>query len=80
MSPEKPTRVRVRTRKPIVLLVRRIVGGEPAWLEHSGHRSDAEAEWTWEHCIRGRGITAWSCWVPRGRASDMVNDATIVPK
>ena len=66
-------------KRPIVLLIRRIVDDAPVWLLHSEHCTEEHAERSWERQIKGRGVTAWSWWGPRRIADKMLADAQYDP-
>lgn len=61
-------------KKPIVLLIRRVVDGRGVWIRHSDHASLEAADQCYESSICGRGVTAWSWWGPRRIADKMLLD------
>lgn len=67
------------SKKPILLLIRRIIDGKPAWLLESAHATDADAERRYNRAIRGMGITAWAWWGPRATAEKMLADSSFDP-
>ena len=66
-------------KKPIVLLVRRVIGEQVVWLHHSDHQTTEGAEKTWLRTIKGQGVTAWSWWGPRRIAEKMLADPAYDP-
>jgi hypothetical protein len=66
-------------KKPVVLLVRRVIGDTSVWVLESEHSTNEDAERHWNSSIRGRGVTAWSWWGPRRIADKMLADPYFDP-
>jgi hypothetical protein len=66
-------------KKPILLLIRRVIDEQSVWLLHSQHDDAGQAERTWRRHIKGQGVTAWSWWGPRRIAEKMLADPSYDP-